>query len=117
MNQIPTHRIVKDGFAWWPARINPTDARLRGIENGDIVKLYNDRGGVLCIAVVTQRVPVGIIHSYASSAHYDPLEPGNPKSIDRGGCVNLLTPERMISKHAPGMTPNSCLIEIEKWRG
>jgi len=117
LNHIPTHRIFRDGFAWWPARINPADARLRGIENGDIIKLYNDRGGVLCIAVVTQRVPAGIIHSYASSAHYDPLEPGNPKSIDRGGCVNLLTPARMISKHAPGMTPNSCLIEIEKWRG
>ena len=117
LNQIPTHRIEKNGYAWWPARINPGDAASRGIQNGDIVKLYNDRGGVLCIAVVTQRVPAGLIHSYASSASYDPLEPGNPMSIDRGGCVNLLTTSRMLSKNAPGMTPNSCLIEIEKWEG
>ena len=29
----------------------------------------------------------------------------------------MLTPSRMVSKHAPGMTPNSCLIEIAKWEG
>jgi molybdopterin guanine dinucleotide-containing S/N-oxide reductase-like protein len=117
LNQIPTHRIPKDGYAWWPARLSPKDADRRGIKDGDIIKLYNDRGAVLCIAVVTQRVPAGIIHSYASSANYDPLEPGNSRSIDRGGCVNILTPSRMLSKNAPGMTSNSCLIEIEKWEG
>jgi trimethylamine-N-oxide reductase (cytochrome c) len=37
--------------------------------------------------------------------------------VDKGGCVNMLTPSRMLSKHAPGMTPNSCLIEIAKWEG
>ena len=87
----------------------------RVIQNNDIIKLYNDRGTVLCVAIVTERVPEGIIHSYASSANYDPLEPGNPNSIDKGGCVNILTSSRMVSKHAPGMAPGSCLIEIEKW--
>ena len=80
-------------------------------------QLYNDRGSVLCCAVVTERVKPGIIHSYASSAKYDPLEPGKADSVDKGGCVNMLTSSRMLSKHAPGMTPNSCLIEVEKWEG
>ncbi|MFC1869283.1 molybdopterin dinucleotide binding domain-containing protein, partial [Thermodesulfobacteriota bacterium] len=101
--------------AWWPARLHPFDAGGRGIRNGDIVKLYNDRGAALCIAVITERIRPGTIHSYASSAKYDPLEPGKPNSIDRGGCINLLTSSRMLSKNAPGMTPNSCLLEIEKW--
>ena len=57
------------------------------------------------------------IHSYASSAKYDPLEPGKADSIDKGGCVNMLTRRACSSKHAPGMTPNSCLIEVEKWEG
>jgi trimethylamine-N-oxide reductase (cytochrome c) len=117
LDEIPVHRIIRDDFAWWPARIHPSDAEERGIRNGDIVKLYNDRGAVLCLAVVTERIKPGIIHSYASSAKYDPLEPGKPDSIDRGGCVNLLTSSRMLSKNAPGMTPNSCLIEVEKWEG
>ncbi|MBN1833683.1 MAG: molybdopterin-dependent oxidoreductase [Deltaproteobacteria bacterium] len=117
LNEIPGHRIIKDNYAWWPVRINPADAAERGIYNNDIVKLYNDRGTVLCIAVITERVPAGVIHSYGSSANYDPLEPGNAVSVDRGGCVNILTSSRMMSQNAPGMTPNSCLIEIEKWEG
>jgi molybdopterin guanine dinucleotide-containing S/N-oxide reductase-like protein len=115
LDEIPTHRIRKDGYAWWPARIHPSDAGPRGIQNGDIVKLYNDRGAVLCLAVLTERIKPGVVHSYASSTRYDPLEPGKPGSVDQGGCVNLLTSSRMLSKNAPGMTPNSCLIEIEKW--
>ena len=117
----PTHpgwtrsQFIKDGYAWWPVRIHPSDAEKRGIQNNDTVRLYNDRGSVLCVAVITERVKPGVIHSYASSAKYDPLEPGKPDSTDRGGCVNLLTSGRMLSKNAPGMTPNSCLIEIEKW--
>ena len=115
LNEIPGHRIVKNGYAWWIARVHPRDAAARGIKNDDIIKLYNDRGAVLCIAVVTERVLPGIVHSYGSSASYDPLEPGKVNSIDRGGCVNLLTPSRMMSRHVPGMAPNSCLIEIVKW--
>lgn len=117
LDDIPVHRIKKDGYAWWPARLHPDDARQRGIRNGDIVRLYNDRASVLCIAVVTERVRPGVIHSYASSAKYDPLIPGKADAVDRGGCVNMLTPSRMLSQHAPGMTPNSCLIEIAKWEG
>jgi len=117
LDDIPIHRIKKDGYAWWPARLHPDDATQRGIRNGDIVRLYNDRASVLCIAVVTERVRPGVIHCYASSAKYDPLVPGRADAIDRGGCINMLTPSRMLSQNAPGMTPNSCLIEIEKWEG
>jgi len=117
LNDIPVHRIKKDGHPWWPARINPEDAAERGINSHDIVRLYNDRASVLCIAVITGRIRPGIVHSYASSALYDPLQPGEPDSMDRGGCVSMLTPSRMLSKNVPGMTPNSCLIEIEKWEG
>ena len=35
-------------------------------------------------------------------------------ATDRGGCVNILTSKRWLSKNAPGMAPNSCLIECRK---
>lgn len=114
LNDIPDHRIVKNGYAYHVTRIHPADAKPRGISNGDIVRMYNDRGSVLGIAQITERIRPGVIHSYESSAVYDPLEPGKPGSTDRGGCVNLLTPSRMIARNVPGMAPNSCLIEIEK---
>ena len=96
-------------------RIKARDAEKRGIRDGDLVNVYNDRAVVICAAQVTERVPYGVVHSYESSAVYDPIgEPG--ESPDRGGCINLLTPHRFISKNACGMAPNSCLVEIEKRR-
>ncbi len=115
LGDIPAHRVLKDGYYWHPTRIHPVDAEARGIKEGDIIKMYNDRGAVLEIAQVTERVRPGVVHSYQASAIYDPIEPGKPYSVDRGGCVNLLTPSRFVSPNAPGMAPNSCLIEIEKW--
>ncbi len=115
LNDIPQHRVKKDGYAYWPIRIHPKDAAERGISEADIVRVYNDRGVVLCSAHVTERIRPGSVHSYEAGANYDPLEPGKPGSIDRGGCINLLTPSRMLSRNAPGMANNSCLVEISKW--
>jgi trimethylamine-N-oxide reductase (cytochrome c) len=115
MNEVPEHRVKgKDGYYYWVFRINTEDAKQRGIEDNDIVKAYNDRGAVLLAAQVTERVPPGVVHSYESCSVYDPIgEPG--ESPDRGGCINILTPHRFISKNANGQAPNSCLIEVEKW--
>jgi molybdopterin guanine dinucleotide-containing S/N-oxide reductase-like protein len=115
LGEILGHRILKDGYYWYTVRINPSDAGARGIKDRDIVKLYNDRGTVLGIADVTEMVRPGVVHSYGSSGKYDPVEPGRPGSADRGGCMNLLTSARTISRNVPGMAPNSCLVEIAKW--
>jgi len=115
LDEIPAHRVVKDGYAYWIVRLHKVDAEARGIKNGDLVKLYNDRGAVLCVAHVTERMKPGVLMSYQAGAKYDPLEPGKPGSIDRGGCVNLLSPARMVSKNAPGMVSNSINVEIERW--
>jgi trimethylamine-N-oxide reductase (cytochrome c) len=85
LDDIPAHRNKKDGYAWWPVRIHPVDARNRDIKQGDIVQVYNDRGTVLGIAQITERGRPGTVHSFEAGAKYDPLEPGKAGSIDRGG--------------------------------
>jgi trimethylamine-N-oxide reductase (cytochrome c) len=103
-----------DGYHYWIVRLNPDDAKARGISEDDLVKVFNGRGAVICAACVTQRLPPGTVHSYCSSAVYDPIgEPG--ASPDRGGCMNVLTPSRPIIKKSHSMAANSCLVEIEKW--
>jgi anaerobic selenocysteine-containing dehydrogenase len=119
-DDIKDHRVLIDGHDgrgahhYWILRLNSKDAQARGIEGGDLIKAFNDRGEVILAAQVTERVAPGTMHCYESVADYLPLgEPGY--SPDTAGCINILTPKRFVTPTSTGMAPNSCLIEVEKW--
>ena len=42
-------------------------------------------------------------------------EPG--RSIDRGGCLNLLTPEKTQTKTTHSLAGANSLVQVEKWDG
>lgn len=108
--EAPTCKIVgPDGYKYEPLWINPTDAATRGIENGDIVKIYNERGTVLGGAYLTERIMPGVVYM-DHGARYDPIVPGE---LDRGGAINTITPHNLTSKNATGMVVSSFLVEIE----
>ncbi len=113
-NDIKDHRVLKeDGHYYWIMRLNSKDAAARNLEDGDLIRAYNDRAEVILVAQVTERVPPGTVHSYESCADYLPVgEPGY--SADTAGCVNMLTSHRFITPTSTGQAPNSCLIEVEK---
>ena len=117
INEIKDHRIQKeDGWSYWIIRLNTSDAQSRGIKDGDLVKAFNDRGEVILAASLTERLPPGTVHCYESCADYRPSgKPG--ESADKSGCINILTPKRFVTKHASGMAPNSCLIQVSKLDG
>ncbi|MDR4156885.1 dimethyl sulfoxide reductase subunit A, partial [Bacillus cereus] len=79
--------------------MNPADAKERGIENGDLVFVYNDRGTIRLPAKVTARIAPGTM-SVPQGAWYDPrpaseVKPpagANPdKPVDVAGSVNTLS--------------------------
>ena len=116
INDIIDHRIEVDGFFYWTLRINSDDAKERNIKYKSLVKVYNDRGAVICAAFPTQRLRKGLVHGYESCATYEPMgEPGN--SVDRGGCLNQLTPKKSQIKQAHSMATSSSLVEVELWDG
>jgi len=116
INDIAEHRRLIDGHYYLVCRLSVADARERGVRDGDLIRLFNDRAEVICAAEVSSRLRQGVAHAYQASAVYAPLgQPG--RSPDRGGCVNLLTPSRSQSAKATSMAPNSCLIQIERWTG
>ncbi len=99
-----------DGYLYEPCWINPADAAARGIDNGDIVRVYNERGSVLCGALVFERVMAGAV-SIDHGARTDFIIPGK---LDRGGAINTITPEGLTSKHAAGQATTAFLVEVER---
>jgi trimethylamine-N-oxide reductase (cytochrome c) len=116
INDIEEHRMLVNGWYYWVLRLNPQDAAERDIKERDLVRIFNDRGAVVCAAHLTERLPRGVVHAYESSAVYAPMgEPGY--SVDRGGCINQLTPKRSIAKKVTGTAANSCLVQVLPWDG
>ena len=71
---------------------------------------------MICAALPTQRLPRGVCHGYESSAVYEPMgEPG--KSVDRGGCLNLLTPHKTQTKTTHSLAGAQSLVQVELWDG
>ncbi len=111
LREIPTCKVKgPDGYYYEPIWINPLDAVKRGIESGDVVKVYNDRGAVLGGVYVTQRIMPGVIYM-DHGARYDPIVPGE---LDRGGAINTISPRKTTSKNATGMATSGYLVEVEK---
>lgn len=79
-----------DGYMYEPCWIHPVDAEARDISGGDIIMVYNERGGVLAGAVVTERIIPNAL-SIEHGAKMD-LAMLNNRLIDRGGCINLIAP-------------------------
>src|SRR5258708_37913383 len=92
------------------------DAGQRGSRKSDLVKVFNGRGAVICGGLPTERLARGVCHGYESSAIYDPMgERG--KSVDRGGCLNLLTPERTQTNSTHSIAGANSLVQVELWDG
>ena len=116
INDVKDHRVLIDGYYYWIVRINSRDAAQRGIKPNDLVRVFNDRGQVICAAHVTERIAPGTVHSFEGSAVYEPIgDPGT--SPDRGGCINVLTSSRNIISKSHSTASNSCLVQVESWSG
>ena len=112
--EIPTCKIrAKDGYMYEPVWLNPKDAAERGILNGDIVKIVNERGTVLGAALVWERIIEGAV-SQDHGARADLINIVLGNSIDRGGANNLISPENGTSQNCWGMATSGYLIDVQK---
>ena len=96
-----------------PVWINPRDAAKRGIKDGDIVKVFNERGVVLCGARVWESMMPGVVY-IDHGARHDPII----HKVDRGGAINLIAPDGITSKNGVGQAtsglPGRCSESLPK---
>ena len=108
--ETPTCKVTGvDGYKYEPVWIHPVDAEKRGIQDGDIVKVFNERGIVLCGARVWERVMPGVI-SIDHGARHDPLIQG----VDRGGAINSIAPYGITSRNCVGEATSGYLADVHK---
>jgi anaerobic dimethyl sulfoxide reductase subunit A len=110
------HRVhsTHDNNDWleeaFPQRVflNPIDAATRDIQDGDEVKVYNQRGALILPCRITTRIMPGVV-DIPQGAWYAPDENG----VDRGGCVNVLTSHHW-TPFAYGTAQHTIMVEVEK---
>jgi trimethylamine-N-oxide reductase (cytochrome c) len=111
--EIPTCKVHGfDGYKYEPCWLNPKEAEARGIKDGDIVKVFNERGIVLCGARVWERMIPGVAY-IDHGARHDPIGP----KIDRGGAINAISPHGLTSKNACGQATSGYLVDVQKVSG
>ena len=89
--------------------INVDDAKARGIEDGDLVELYNERGTCIAGARVSEDVMPGVLT----------LEEGSWLQFDskgrcNNGSINILTSSEACSDLSQSTSSNTCLVYAKK---
>ena len=95
-------------------RLHPRDAAARGIRDGDIVRLYNDRGACLAGATLSTALRPGVVQ-LATGAWYDPEDPGADDPLCVHGNPNVLTADVGTSRLAQGCTGQLASVEVERY--
>ncbi|HET8905903.1 MAG TPA: molybdopterin guanine dinucleotide-containing S/N-oxide reductase [Ktedonobacterales bacterium] len=99
-----------------PIRMHPADAAARGIADGDVVRVFNDRGSCLAGAAISDAVRRSVAQ-LSTGAWYDPLDPGDLDAMCVHGNPNAVTMDKGTSSLAQGCSGQHVLVEIERWDG
>ena len=111
--------VLREGYAVQghePCLMHPDDAAARGIADGDVVRVHNDRGQILTGVKVTDAVMKGVIQIY-EGGWYDPSDVTEAGTLDKYGDVNVLSADIGTSKLAQGNCGQTVLAEVEKYTG
>lgn len=88
--------------------MNPVDARARGLDNEDIVEVWNDRGKIIVPVLLTEEIIPGVT-AIAQGAWHKADENGN----DVNASINVLTTQEPTPL-AKGNPQHTNLVEVKK---
>jgi anaerobic selenocysteine-containing dehydrogenase len=101
---LPGHRKMEARTSQ-KLEMHPEDAKARGVGEGDLVRVFNDRGVIELTVMLNVHLPAGVVAARLDWA-----------KLNSGGVnVNALTSER-LTDIGGGATFYSTLVEVEKSR-
>jgi biotin/methionine sulfoxide reductase len=93
--------------------MNPGDAAQRNLSQGELVRVFNDRGACLAAVAIREDLMEGVVQ-LPTGAWWDPdYELG----LCRAGNPNVLTRDVGTSSLAQGPSAQTCLVEVETFEG
>ncbi|MCF6233272.1 MAG: molybdopterin guanine dinucleotide-containing S/N-oxide reductase [Rhodobacteraceae bacterium] len=99
-----------------PVVMHPENAASRAISAGDLVRVFNDRGACLAVAVLSDDIRMGVVQ-ISTGAWLDPEWLADGSLLCRHGNPNALTRDKGTSSLAQGPTAHSCLVDVERYKG
>jgi anaerobic selenocysteine-containing dehydrogenase len=104
-----------NGYTYSPIHMSRKDAEARGMKYGDLVRVFNNRGQILCWADVSERYMPGVaMVTYGRWSDF--VEPGNPASLDKSGNIELLCRGGFIGPFDTQQDVQA-VAQVEKWKG
>ena len=91
------------------ALISEEDARERGVKDGDLIEVYNDRGAVIVGARVSPNIMKGVISIYEGA-----WLSKDSKGRCNSGAINVLTTSVAASDLSQATSANTCLAYFRK---
>jgi biotin/methionine sulfoxide reductase len=99
-----------------PARLHPVEAEARGLTDGCIALVHNERGRCLVGIRVDDAVRPGVLQ-LSTGAWYDPDRPGELGALDKHGNPNVLTPDHGTSRLGQGPSSHTALVQVSRYDG
>src|SRR5699024_2213429 len=94
-----------------PISLHPDDAAARRVGDGEVVRVFNDRGAMLAGVRLDASLHRGVA-AISTGAWFDP-DPAT--GMCRHGNPNVLTRDEGTSRLAQGPSPGSTVVEIEPY--
>lgn len=98
-----------------PITLNRQDAQRLGIAEGEVVRVFNDRGEMLAGVRLADDLCPGVA-LISTGAWYDPEQPGEAGALEKHGNPNVLTQDIASSSLAQSMAAQTVLVAIERYQ-
>lgn len=96
--------------------INPLDAGERGIVDGDVVLVLNERGSCLAVARLSDSIMRHVVQM-STGAWFDPTVSPEHGPMCVHGNPNALTIDKGTSSLAQGPIAHTCLVDVKPFEG